>query len=163
MSRLTPSQERALLRRIEQALPDDVAVVEGLLYNSGEAAMMDLTREMTAVVAESNAAERATTEELRAWRTEIGQRLERNTDAFERLGAAEEARNQLALQDLEIKRERLELEKAQISARATLGVAEVAEEGKTNRERLATIAAIVGTIFGVVATIAAAYFGARGG
>ena len=56
---MTPAEERALMRRVEDALsPQDVITIERLLTNASTIAPLDVVRDMTKAIAEDAAVKR---------------------------------------------------------------------------------------------------------
>lgn len=145
--KLTPTEERALLRRIEdkRTTPEDVLVVEALLDTGSDGSLLAAIREMTAAMTESAVNEQATKAEVEAWRL----RLE---PILERIAKAEEAA-------LRIAEEELERSRAHDVRDAELAKLQIVEHGKTSRVKVERIVAVVLAVLGLVGTIAGYLYG----
>ena len=98
----TPTEQRALLRRIEEGTTtaQDALVIESLFDESSDGSLLLAIREMTAAMTESAGAEAMTAGELQAWRDRLDPTLARLTKA-------EEERTVIAREELQVSRERL--------------------------------------------------------
>lgn len=145
---LSPAEQRALLRRIEDAAttPADALLVETLFDATSHANLIKAIREMTAAMTESTTAEHATATELATWR-------DRLTKLLDRLAAAEEERNRL-------RDEELQIAKGELEANGVLATTAAAEDAKTRRVTIERVAAVVLGLLGLVGTVAGYYFGA---
>lgn len=100
--KLTPSEERALLRRVEDrsTTPEDAVLIERLLDEAMAVSPLDAIREMTRALTEGAAVKRE-------WRDQVQPLLERVRDAIE-------ARNALLARELELMQQRQDMAKLRV-------------------------------------------------